>query len=141
MSFQIQYTSIIITYFVTKMQTFFSFAFCYKKQYIFFYVFFFLLVFSIFFFLLLYYFLQLFITINFSFSLLFFIFIIFFIEHAYFMPNIWIYCINHPKKPTNILCFKCGYCKNHSNKINVYFVTLMQVFHIELYIFEVFLVQ
>jgi hypothetical protein len=28
--------------------------------------------------------------------------------------------------------------KNHSNKINVYFVTLMQVFHIEFYGFEVF---
>jgi hypothetical protein len=29
--------------------------------------------------------------------------------------------------------------KNHSNKTNVYFVTLMQVFHIELYVFEVLL--
>jgi hypothetical protein len=31
--------------------------------------------------------------------------------------------------------------QNHSKKINVYFVTIMQVFHIELYIFEVFLIQ
>jgi len=27
--------------------------------------------------------------------------------------------------------------QNHSNKTNVYFVTLMQVFHIELYVSEV----
>jgi hypothetical protein len=27
------------------------------------------------------------------------------------MANIWVYCTNHPKKPTNIVCFKCGYCK------------------------------
>jgi hypothetical protein len=31
--------------------------------------------------------------------------------------------------------------KNHFHKINVYFVTLMQVFHIELYVLEVFLMQ
>jgi hypothetical protein len=29
--------------------------------------------------------------------------------------------------------------QNHSNKTNIYFVTFMQVFHIELYVFEVFL--
>jgi hypothetical protein len=31
--------------------------------------------------------------------------------------------------------------QNHYNKINVYFVTLMQVFHIELYVFQVLLMQ
>jgi len=31
--------------------------------------------------------------------------------------------------------------QNHSNKINVYFVTLKQVFHIELFFFELFLMQ
>jgi len=31
--------------------------------------------------------------------------------------------------------------QKHSNKSNVYFVTLMQVFHIELNVFEVFLMQ
>jgi hypothetical protein len=31
--------------------------------------------------------------------------------------------------------------QNHSNKINVYFVTFMQVFHIELLVFEVLLMQ
>jgi hypothetical protein len=31
--------------------------------------------------------------------------------------------------------------QNHYNKTNVYFVTLIQVFHIELYVFEVFLMQ
>jgi hypothetical protein len=31
--------------------------------------------------------------------------------------------------------------QNHFNKISVYFVNLMQVFHIELYVFEVLLMQ
>jgi hypothetical protein len=31
--------------------------------------------------------------------------------------------------------------KIYFNKINVYFVTLMRVFHIELYVFEVLLMQ
>jgi hypothetical protein len=31
--------------------------------------------------------------------------------------------------------------QNHSNKTNVYFVTLMQLFHIELYFFEVLSMQ
>jgi hypothetical protein len=31
--------------------------------------------------------------------------------------------------------------QNHSNKTKVYFVTLMQVFHIELYVFEILLIQ
>jgi hypothetical protein len=31
--------------------------------------------------------------------------------------------------------------QNHSNKTNVYFVNLIQVFHIELYVFEVLLIQ
>ncbi len=31
--------------------------------------------------------------------------------------------------------------QNHSNKTNIYFVTIMQVFHIELYVFEVLLMQ
>jgi hypothetical protein len=31
--------------------------------------------------------------------------------------------------------------QNHYNKTNVYFVTLMQVFHIELYVFEICLMQ
>jgi hypothetical protein len=51
------------------------------------------------------------------------------------------YCTNHPKNLGDILCFKGGYCKIIFNKINVYFVTLMQIFHIEFYVFEVFLMQ
>jgi hypothetical protein len=35
--------------------------------------------------------------------------------------------------------FQMWALQNHFNKINVCFVTLMQVFHIELYVFEVFL--
>jgi len=37
--------------------------------------------------------------------------------------------------------FQIWVLQNHSNKINVYFVTLIQVSHIELYVFEVFLMQ
>jgi hypothetical protein len=116
MSFQIQYTSIIIRCFVTKMQTFFSFG-------LFFYVFFLSNYFSLisftfslskfsfsFFcsplFSFIIYYNQLFLLVFY-----FFIFIIFFIEHAYFMPDIWVYYTNHPKKPKGILCFKCEYCK------------------------------
>jgi hypothetical protein len=31
--------------------------------------------------------------------------------------------------------------QNHSNKTNAYFVTFMQVFHIEFYVFEIILMQ
>jgi hypothetical protein len=31
--------------------------------------------------------------------------------------------------------------QNHSNKTNVYFMTLMQVFHTELHVFEILLMQ
>jgi len=31
--------------------------------------------------------------------------------------------------------------QNHSNKTNVYFMTIMQVFHIEFYVFEILLMQ
>jgi len=44
------------------------------------------------------------------------------------------YCTNYPKKLDDILCFKGGYCKIMFNKTNVYFMTLIQVFHIELYV-------
>jgi hypothetical protein len=44
------------------------------------------------------------------------------------------YCTNYKKKPGDILCFKGGYCKITFNKTNVYSVTLIQVFHIELYV-------
>ncbi len=44
--------------------------------------------------------------------------IIVFIEHAYFMFQMWV-------------------LQNHSNKTNVYFVTFMQIFHIEFYVFEI----
>jgi hypothetical protein len=37
--------------------------------------------------------------------------------------------------------FQMWVLKNHLKKINVYFVTLMQAFHIELYVFEVLLMQ
>jgi hypothetical protein len=72
-------------------------------------------------FLVLDYFLLLFIIFFYS-SFLFFIFINFFIEHAYFMIQMWV-------------------LQNHSNNTNVCFVTLMQVFHIELQFFEVLLMQ
>jgi len=31
--------------------------------------------------------------------------------------------------------------QNHFNKINVYFATFMQIFHIEFYVFEILLMQ
>jgi hypothetical protein len=31
--------------------------------------------------------------------------------------------------------------QNHFNKTNVYFMTLMQIFHIELHVFEILLMQ
>jgi hypothetical protein len=70
----------------------------------------------------------------------FLIVIIFVIEHAYFMPNIWV--LHKPSKKTNRhFMFQLWVLQNHSNKTNVYFVTLMQIFHIELYVFEVLLMQ
>jgi hypothetical protein len=37
--------------------------------------------------------------------------------------------------------FQMWVLQNQSNKTNVYFVILMQEFHIEFYVFEVFLMQ
>jgi hypothetical protein len=36
--------------------------------------------------------------------------------------------------------FQMWVLQNHSNKTSVYFVTFMQVFHIELYVFEILLI-
>jgi hypothetical protein len=47
------------------------------------------------------------------------------------------YCTNHPKELASILCV----LHNLFNKTNVYFVNIMQLFHIELYVFEVLLMQ
>ncbi len=56
------------------------------------------------------------------------------------MPNIWV--LDKPsKKTTQHFMLQMWVLQNHSNKTNVYFVTLMQVFHIELYVFEVHLLQ
>ncbi len=139
MSFQIQYISIIITYFVTKMQAFF-FLFYYKKLvfYVLFLIsFYFFSLHFLFLFLVLNYFLLLLITI--SLFLLFFNFL----SSSFFSLNMHIlcltfgYCTNHPKNQPTF------YASNVSiaNETNVYFVTLAQVFHIELYVFEVLLMQ
>jgi hypothetical protein len=142
MSFQIQYISIIITYFVTKMQAFFSFLnyfsifFCFllffQKK---------ILLNYFFFFLVLDYFLPVFITISlFPIFFYFLIVIIVFIEHAYFMRNIWV--LHKPSKRTNQhFMLQMWVLQNHSNKTNAYFVTFMQVFHIEFYVFEIILMQ
>ncbi len=117
MSFQIQYTLMIITYLVTKMQAFF-----------FFFLFWIPILFKI-------PFLCFFISSNY-----FSIVLIFFIEHAYFMPNIWV--LHKPSKKVNQhFMLQMWILQNHSNKTNVYFVTLMQVYHIKLYVFEILLIQ
>jgi hypothetical protein len=52
------------------------------------------------------------------------------------MPNIWV--LHKPSQKTSgHFMFQMWVLQNHSNKTNVNFVTLMQVFHIELYVFEV----
>ncbi len=119
MSFQTQYTSIIITYFVTKCKHFFFLDFflfliiflCLFFSKVFFWIFYFFsfwisffLFFSKLFSSIIYH--NYFISSNFNFLLSSF----FFIEHAHFMPNILV--LHKPsKKPANILCFKCEYCK------------------------------
>jgi hypothetical protein len=56
------------------------------------------------------------------------------------MFNIWV--LHKPSKKTNWhLMLQMWVLHNHFNKTNVYFVTFMQVFHIELYVFEVLLMQ
>ncbi len=56
------------------------------------------------------------------------------------MPNIWV--LHKPSQKTSgHFMFQMWVLQNHSNKTNVNFVTLMQVFHIELYVFEVLLMQ
>jgi len=109
MSFQIQYTSIIITYFVTKMQlifVYFSFEFQFlEKCFLYFFLsnFFFLIKF--FFLLFFFSFFKLFSSIIYQIYYYFFlislfcIIIIFFIEHAYFTPNIWV--LHKPFKKTS----------------------------------------
>jgi hypothetical protein len=56
---------------------------------------------------------------------------------SYFLFN-----LNPPqsKKISQHSMFQMWVLQNHSNKINVYFLALMQVFHIELYIFDFFLI-
>jgi hypothetical protein len=56
------------------------------------------------------------------------------------MPNIWYY-INHPKKPANILCFKCGYCKIGLTKLMFILWPLCRYFTLNLMFMEVHLVQ
>jgi len=56
------------------------------------------------------------------------------------MPNIWV--LHKPSKKTSRhFILQMWVLQNHSNKTNVYLVTFMQVFHIELYVFEVLLMQ
>ncbi len=56
------------------------------------------------------------------------------------MPNIWV--LYKPFKKANWhFMLQMWVLQNHFNKTNVYFVTFMQVFHIELCIFEVLLEQ
>ncbi len=132
MLFQIQYNSIITTYFVIKMQDlFFSFFFVsisfFQNN--------FSKLFFLFFSLLNSYFLFLVLFITISFSLLIFriyIIISFFIEHAYFMHPTFGYCKNHLKSlafyGSNVGKFQISWSKH------VYFVIPMQIFHIEFYV-------
>jgi len=45
------------------------------------------------------------------------------------------------KKTSQHFMLQMSVLQNHSNKTNVYFVTFMQVFHIELYVSEVLLMM
>jgi hypothetical protein len=56
------------------------------------------------------------------------------------MPNIWV--LHKPSKKANWhFMLQMWVLQNHSSKTNVYFVTFIQVFHIELCIFGVLLEQ
>ncbi len=56
------------------------------------------------------------------------------------MLNIWV--VHKPsKKSSQRFMLQMWVLQNHLNRTNVYFVTLMQVFHIELYVFEICLMQ
>jgi len=135
MSFQIQYTSIIITYFVTKMQAFFFSSFkLFFYLFLFFFPFEYLL--SFFFKKKIYYLSQ----VVYFFQILFFIVIIFSLSMHILCPTFG-YCTNHPKKSNQHFMLQMWVLQNHYDKTNVYFVTLMQVFHIKLYVFEVLLMQ
>jgi hypothetical protein len=136
MSFQIQYTSIIITYFVTKMEAFFFSSFK-LFFYLFLFSFFLLNTFFPFFFFFKFYYLS---QVVYFFQILFFIVIIFSLSMHILCPTFG-YCTNHPKKSNQHFMLQMWVLQNHYDKTNVYFVTLMQVFHIKLYVFEVLLMQ
>jgi hypothetical protein len=56
------------------------------------------------------------------------------------MPNIWV--LHKPSKKTNQhFMLQMWVLQNQSIKTNVYFVIPIQEFHIELYVFEVLLMQ
>jgi hypothetical protein len=50
--------------------------------------------------------------------------------------------LHKPSKKTRwFFMLQIWVLQNHSNKTNVYFMTIMQAFHIELYVFEVLLMK
>ncbi len=111
MLLQIQYTSIIITYFVSKMQAIFLGKYIFLCLFLIKKIFYFFSFLIIFIFLVLNYFLLLLITISlFLLIFIFFIIIIFSLNMHVLCPTFG-YCTNHPKNLIDILCFKCGYYK------------------------------
>jgi hypothetical protein len=116
MLFLIQYTSIIITYFVRKMQAFFSLFFLdfflSKINFLSCFFFYFFLNFSFkLFSLVLNYFPLLYITIILFLLFFYFFTIIIFSLSMHILCPTFGYYTNHSKKSVDILCFKCGYYK------------------------------